>query len=367
MPSQFAPIWTARLPSDGVGGVAVADGLVIVGCRDPQDAADVWLAFNAATGEQLWRVVYPALGKLDYGNSPRATPLIADGVAYLASAHGQLHAVKIATGAVAWKVQYSTRFSSPRLEWGHTGSPLIADGKLIIQPGGKDASLVALDPQTGETIWKSPGARPGHASFISATMGSRAQLIGYDAESLGGWDPASGERLWTIRPRAAGDFNVPTPIQIDPHRLFVCTENNGARIYRFNDDGAPGPEPECSFDQLNPDSHTPVASRGRIYAVSGGLYCLDVERRLGEIWFSPDRALADYSSLIVAGRRVLAYTQTAELVLFEDLGESGRVVSRLSLGERGVQGVLSHPALVGDRLYARFGQTLACLQLGDVD
>src|ERR1039458_5029996 len=54
--------------------------------------------------------------------------------------------------------------------------------------------------------------------------------------SLGGWDPQSGERLWTLTPPAEGDFNVPTPLAVDG-KVLLATENNGTRLYGFGNDG----------------------------------------------------------------------------------------------------------------------------------
>ena len=47
--------------------------------------------------------------------------------------------------------------------------------------------------------------------------------MGHDATTLGGWDVATGERLWTITPQVPGDFNVPTPL-IHKEHLIVVTE-----------------------------------------------------------------------------------------------------------------------------------------------
>ena len=352
------------MSSDGVGGIAVADGLVIVGGRDVLDTGDLWFALDARSGQERWRLLYPAPGKLDYGSSPRVTPLVVDGTVFLLGALGHLHAVDAATGMVRWQKNLTQEFSTPRLEWGLTGSPLVAGGNLIVQPGGRSACLLALARSTGDVVWKTAGGKPGHASFIVARLGGKSQLVGYDADSLGGWDAALGTRLWKITPALGGDFNVPTPIRLDDKRLFVCTENNGARIYEFDDGGLPGPAAVATYDQLNPDSHTPVASGGRIYGVAGGLRCLDAADALREIWVIEDAAFAGYASLIVCGRRLLAYTPASELVLVEDQGDSGCVLSRLTL-DRSAEGVLSHPALVGTRLFVRVGKRIACLELAD--
>jgi outer membrane protein assembly factor BamB len=350
------------LSSDGVGGIAVADGLVVVGSRDALDAGDMWVALEAGSGQERWRLFYPAEGRLDYGNSPRATPLLVDGVTFLLGALGQLHAVDAATGLPLWQKDLAREFLTPRLEWGITGSPLLVDGKLIVQPGGQAGCTVALDPKTGRVLWKTAGGLPGHASFIAARIAGKLQLVGYDADSLGGWDADDGTRLWSLKPRLSGDFNVPTPIRLDDSRLFVCTENNGARIYQFDQRGVPGDAPVAVNARLCPDSHTPVASGGRVYGVAGGLQCLDATDGLREVWLYEDDALAGYASLIASGRRLLVYTPQAELILLEDAGDSCRLLSRLALDPR-AEGVLSHPALVGTKLYLRAGSRLVCIEL----
>ncbi len=104
------------------------------------------------------------------------------------------------------------------------------DDKLIINPGAPDASLAALDRKTGKVLWKSAGKPHAYASFVLHGEGASRQIIGYDRESLGGWDPTTGKRRWTITPITPKDFNVPTPI-VAGNDLLVSTENNGTRRY----------------------------------------------------------------------------------------------------------------------------------------
>lgn len=83
--------------------VAVADGLVLVGDRDPGDRDDVFHFLDADTGERRWSLQYTAEGRLDYGNSPRVTPLVHDGRAYLLGAFGHLQCVSLADGSAVWE------------------------------------------------------------------------------------------------------------------------------------------------------------------------------------------------------------------------------------------------------------------------
>ncbi len=368
LPERPAYVWQTEITSSGVGGLAVASGLVIAGCRNTTDRLDVFVALDAETGDKRWLVSYPAEGKLDYGNSPRSTPVIAGDRVYLFSAFGDLHCLALETGARIWERRLAKDYQTPRLEWGLTVTPLVVDGLVIAQPGGRNGCLVALDAETGEDVWKTAGGKPGHAALILAEAGGRRQAIGYDAKTLGGWDVRTGERLWSVTPPLDGDFQVPTPIFIDsaggPPRLFVTTENNGSRLYAFRADGTVNPQPISAFSRLAPDSHTPVILGDRVYGIHNGVYCLKLSDGLAPAWRLRDRAFVKYGSLIgsAASKRLLAMTLDCRLILLEDRGESVAELGRLMLRDDGTE-MLSHPALVGTRLYVRLGEVIACLEL----
>ena len=68
-------------------------------------------------------------------------------------------------------------------------------GLDLVQPGGERGSIAALDPLTGETLWATGNAPPGHSSLIAYHGGGQTQVIGYDKTTLGGWDVETGKRL----------------------------------------------------------------------------------------------------------------------------------------------------------------------------
>ena len=152
---------------------------MIVSDRDAGDRSDVFRCLGAADGRERWVIRYPAPGRLDYGSSPRATPLIYDGRVYLYGAFGTLTCVEIEFGRIVWRRELQREFpSSEELPWGLASSPLVIDGRLIVLPGGSRATLVALDPVSGKTLWQSPGDGPAFASLVPAVFGGRKQLIG---------------------------------------------------------------------------------------------------------------------------------------------------------------------------------------------
>ncbi|MDB5387551.1 MAG: outer rane biosis protein BamB [Planctomycetaceae bacterium] len=351
------------MSNPALAGVAATRDTIIVADRDPADRVDIFRCFNA-DGSERWTIRYPAPGNLDYGNSSRATPLVHGDLVYLSGAQGHFHAVELATGKIRWKKHFQRDFGGPeKLSWGFCSSPLIADDRLVIHPGGPQAAIVALAPGTGETLWKSPGRPPGHSSLLLATFGGQKQIVGYDVESLGGWDLATGKRLWTLKPDRPGDFNVPTPI-IGDENLIVATENNGARIYGFDAQGLINPKPLGRHDDLRPDCPSPVLANQRLFGVSGGLFCLDAPQHLTEIWHSDAEEFQEYASVIASPHYVLVTTLKGRLILVNARSDKFEKVSELQLFEDEA-GLYAHPALVGRRLYVRGSKSLVCLDLDD--
>lgn len=362
LPDEPSIAWSCLLFNEGVGGVAVADGIVVVGDRDAADSKDVFHAIDAGTGDRLWTLEYQAEGKLDYGNSPRATPLVHDGHVFLLGGFGHIHCVRLADGEIVWQRHLREDFAvTDELVWGVSSSPLVVDGKLIVSPGAADASLVALDPKTGDVIWKTPGPPAAYASVIVASPGGVRQLVGCDAEGAGGWDISSGRRLWSLRPKVAGDFNVPTPLVVGRGAVFV-SENNGARAIVLGADGEP--RVAATFARLDPDMHTPIVHAGRIFGVhKGRVTCLDAET-LALHWTAHDRSLQGHVSLIAGGDRVLLCGEDGQLVLIDAVADGLEIISRCRVLTDEAR-TLAHPALVGDRLYVRGPGELLCVELGD--
>jgi outer membrane protein assembly factor BamB len=364
LPEKPRLLWSRVMTGCGMAGLSAADGVVMVADKSADCQTDVFHCLDADSGIERWRIAYPAKGEMDFTNSPRATPVIHRDRVYLLGALGDLLCVGLDSGKVIWRKNLPRDFAAPVPTWGFCATPLVIDDKLIINPGSDEASLVALDLLTGKPRWQTAGPKPAYSSFIETSPRGIRQIIGYDAVSVGGWDPANGKRLWRMVPDDPGDFNVPTPVMLG-ERLLLSTENNGTRLYRFDDQGVPVETPVAVSGDLHPDTSTPVAHAGLVFGSCNGLVCLDAGT-LQRNWTTDGGPLADYCSLIAGNRRLLIATQSGELLLVKATPQEFAPISKLELFPDvpdTEKDVWSHPALVGNRLYIRNSLAAYCFLL----
>ncbi len=350
----------------GMSGLSVHSGRVVVADKSLDETHDVFRCLDADTGREIWKITYPAEGEMDFTSSPRANPVICDRLVYLLGAFGDLRCVQLEKGETVWMSHLVHDFDAERPAWGYCSTPLVVDDKLIVNPGARDAVVVALDRKTGAVLWRTAGSSPGYAGFVLGTLGGVRQIVSYDAVSLGGWDPDTGKRLWRLVPDLDGDFNVPTPI-ITEGRLLVTTENNGTRLYGFDSDGRIRPKPLALNEDLAPDTSTPVILDGLVFGNHGALVCLDLEDELKTLWEAyDDDGLTQYCSFIAGNGYVLVSAQTGDLFLVRADRQRYDCVGRFSLFDDVPdidRDVWSHPALVGNRLYIRNLLAVYCFLL----
>ncbi|MFO0922216.1 MAG: PQQ-binding-like beta-propeller repeat protein [Pirellulales bacterium] len=334
-----------------MGGITGDDTFVVVSSRDRDDKNDHFVCIDFETGLPLWTFEYPAPGHLDYGNSPRASALVADPYVVTLGAFGDLHCLDIDSGKVLWKKHLVRDLGGKLPIWGYAASPLVIEDKVIIQPGGDKNSMVALQIKDGSTVWTSPGRPVAYASPILMKTRNATQIVGFDELSLGGWDPTNGKRLWEHMPKVDSDFNVPTPVATE-NGLVLMSENNATRLHSFDDSQKLLNQPIATSEGLAADSHTPVRLGRFLIGVHTDLVVLDISEKLKEVGRFEDRAFGNYCSIIGCDDRVLTLGGDGECMLFQ-IGEGKpKLLGRFATQPQKAQ-VLSHPAMIGKTLLVR--------------
>ena len=75
---------------------------------------------------------------------------------YALGSDGELACVEIATGKIRWQKSLRKDFEGKPGDWAYSESPLVDGDTLVVTPGGSEATLVALNRNTGAVIWKCP-------------------------------------------------------------------------------------------------------------------------------------------------------------------------------------------------------------------
>jgi outer membrane protein assembly factor BamB len=193
-----------------------------------------WLVmcFDKTTGTRRWeRTAHTSvpLVKRHPKSTQASSTLATDGrhiVAFFGS-HG-LHAYDM-NGELLWKKDFglldSGFFMAPEAQWGSASSPVIHDGRVIVQADVQKGSFIAaFDAATGKELWRTPRSDvPTWSTPAVIAAEGRVQVVANGWKHIGGYDFATGKELW--RMTGGGDIPVPTPITA--HGLVFITNAHG--------------------------------------------------------------------------------------------------------------------------------------------
>ena len=177
-------------------------------------------ALDKATGEILWnRAATTGIPKVKrhlkstHANSTPAT----DGKHVVASFGSEGVYCYDFEGKLLWKkdlgVLDSGWFYDPSYEWGFAASPIIHDGKVILQIDiQKGSHIMALDVTDGSEIWKTDRDEISTwgTPVILPSAGDGAAEIVTNGTTVRGYDVATGELLWWLSPNA--EITVASPV-----------------------------------------------------------------------------------------------------------------------------------------------------------
>ena len=195
--------------------------------------------------------------------SLEGTPIVKDGVMYIASGNDDVFALDARTGALIWEHRsgIDQNINKVCCGWDNRGVA-IGEGKVFL--GLLDGNVVALDIKTGKELWKTPIARwqdgytitsaPLYHNGViySGISGGDRQARGF----LAALDAKTGKekwRFWTVpAPGEFGSDTWPKPDDPNPKRANAWKQG-GANIWQtpaidpelgliYFSTGNPGPE-----------------------------------------------------------------------------------------------------------------------------
>lgn len=193
-------VWKVPVPGKGhASPIILGDRIYLVTAMEEEQTRDL-ICLDRATGKRLWSKVVlksPFEGVHRLNSRASSTPSSDGERIYLSflDRDKMFVAAYDLDGNKLWEVHPGV-FSSVH---GYCSSPVLWKDKVIIN-GDHDGPgyLVALDKETGKTIWKidRPNNTRSYCTPLIRTIGGRNQLILSGSLCVASYDPDTGKQHW---------------------------------------------------------------------------------------------------------------------------------------------------------------------------
>jgi outer membrane protein assembly factor BamB len=346
-------VWQIKGAGDGYSSFAVSGGrLFTLGARQNTEYV---LAFDAATGKKLWEVANGRRFNNDRGDGPRGTPTVDGDRVYVFGSSGDMTVVDAASGKVFWTQNLLQKYGGSNINWGLSESPLVLSDRIIVTPGGRGASIVALRKTDGSLIWKSQSDEPGYSSALLHPIGSIQQAVVFTAERALGIDVNDGRVLWSYNRVANRTANIATPIARGSHVFLSSDYGTGAGLLALTPDGTGIKASEVYFTNEMRNHHASSVLVGDyLYGFSSSILTA-MHFETGKVAWR-DRSVGK-GSLVFADDRLYLFSENGVVGLAEANPQKYVEHGRFQL-RTGNLPTWSHPVVSGGKLFIRDQDTL---------
>lgn len=344
-PAQGPPVaWRTTGAGIGYSSFSAAGGRIYtMGGRGDREYV---IAFDAATGKLVWETPIGSLFYNDRGDGPRGTPTLDGDRMYALGGNGDLACLDVKTGKPIWNKNLLRDFGGRNISWGLSESPLVVNDRVLVQAGGPNAAIVAINKLNGAMLWRSHSDEAGYSSAVLATVAGTQQAVFFTAQRALGVSIRDGRELWSYDKVANGTANIATPI-VAGNRVFVSSDyGTGAALLELSPAGAR--EVYFTRDMRNHHS-TAVLVGDYLYGFSGSI--LTAMRLADGVVAWRDRSVGK-GSLIYADQRLYLYSENGVIGLVEPTPAGYREHGRFRI-DSGSLPTWSHPIITNGKLILR--------------
>ena len=358
--------WQTKGLGGGDSAPAVADGRLFgMGNRGEDEV--VWV-LSEKDGKQVWAArLGPAYQQqaLQGKEGPGCTPTVVGEILFVEGLAGDVACLQAKDGKIVWQRSLTKDFGGSIPRWSYRESPLVDGDKVIVTPGGEEATLVALDKSTGKTIWKSqvPGnPKAAYASAIAFDFQGQGQYVQLTQRALLGVSASDGKFLWRYDRVANGaGINCSTPIYQDGSVFAASAYGAGGALIKLSKSSDGGVKAEEVYLTKKMQNHhgSMIILDGCLYGANGGneggaLVCLDL--KTGNVLWDeredPERR-APKGSIALADGRLYYRTEKGAVLLIEPNPKQYVERGRFDQPNRSQQPAWSHPIIANGKLYIR--------------
>jgi outer membrane protein assembly factor BamB len=278
-------------------------------------------------------------------------------------------------GNKKWSRNLRKDYGNLRLQWGYASSPLLLDGKLIIQVlqgyGEGGSYVVAFDSLTGKELWKkdrptdaireSPDAYTTPALLIHE---GKKQFVINGGDYVTGHDAETGSEIWRaagLNPRRAQNYRIISSVTVKDGMIFAPTRQRPLLALRA---GGKGDVTESQLlwkyeEEGAPDVPSPLCDGTFFYMVAdnGAVTCL--EAKTGKRVWGPERTAVGTvsASPILADGKIYILNEKAVTTVIA----AGAEFKTIAANELDGSYTISSPAVAGKQIFIRTSQALYCV------
>ncbi len=320
LPEKFSKTdgvkWAVPLPGSSAATPVIWGDMVFVTAADAKSGQQLAMRLDRRTGQEVWRAAISEFtSDGQYSNTCSPSPVTDGKIAVFFFGTGDLVAFD-----VGGKKLWARNLGPFAFQWTFSASPLLHDGRLIMevlqrdvavrgrgQPTGNESYLLAMEPATGKDLWRSvrpsdavAESREAYSTPLPFTHNGREELIVVGGDCITGHDPKNGRELWrwgTWNPTKIGHWRlVPSPA-VGGGVILACGPKNApvyavkaggsgtlsnkglawqSHVQTTEDPAEAAPSP--NERDLNSDVPTPLFYEGKFYILNGTkkkLYCVN--------------------------------------------------------------------------------------------
>jgi hypothetical protein len=345
--------WQAKGAGEGYSSFAAADGrLITLGARGDREYV---IAFDAASGKQLWATAHGRRFGNDRGDGPRGTPTVEGDRIYAFGASGDLSVLEASTGKVLWTVNVLQKFGGSNITWGLSESPLVLADRILVNAGGPQSSIVALNKKDGAVLWRSQSDEAGYSSAVLHEAGGVREAIFFTGQRALGVDVADGRLLWSYDKVANGTANIATPIVRGNHVFLSSDYGTGAALLELTPGGGSVRAREVYFTKEMRNHHASSVLIGDyLYGFSSAILTA-MRFDSGQVAWR-DRSVGK-GSVVFADGRLYLFSENGVAGLAEAAPDAYREHGRFQI-KTGSLPTWAHPIVSDGKLFLRDQDTI---------
>jgi len=376
--------WVSPLPGPSGATPVISNGRVFVSSTIKGTPEFVALCFDAQTGKELWRKPAGSDPRKFARNNMASPSPVTDGTrVFFLFGNGTLLGFDF-EGRELWSRSIEKEYGNLALQYGYSNSPVLYEGKLYVTvirrnkpyrdppaAGPLDSFLLALDPATGQTLWKQPRQTNAfdegmetYSTLMPFARSGKVELLMTGGDFITAHDPATGKELWRFEHwhEKVRDSRVIPSLVTGEGLIFGSRHKHNPVFALEPPTGESAARIVWEFAEAAPDCSTPLFYEGRLYVFDGLkrkiVTCLDP--KTGKTFWQGKLSARSqwWSSLTAADGKLYVISENGEIVVLRAGGNEFKVLFEVQIKEPLIQ---SSIPIADGHLFIRTAEDLYCI------